>query len=146
MAKAKANALGSTFETLSETANDTLKKNYARSVEMMGEMGELSKKNLEAVAESTKITTKGFEEMGTRAAAYSKDAFEKGVEAARSMTGAQSVQEAMEMQATYTKTAFEAYLEEMNAMTGMFASLVKDASAPLNAQAGQFMSAMQKTA
>lgn len=134
------------FEALSGSANETLKKNYERSMELMGEMGELSKKNLEAVAESTRITTKGFEELGTRAAAYSRDAMEKGVEAARGMTGAKSVQEALELQANYTKSAFEAYLEEVNAMTGMFASMVRKASEPLNAQAGTFMNMMQKTA
>lgn len=146
MAKASTAKTEKMFEALSGTTNETLKKSYERSVELMSEMGELSKKNLDAVAESTKITTQGFEEIGTRAAAYQRDAYEKGVEAAKSMTGVKSVQEAMELQADYTKSAFETYLEEMNAMTGMFASMVRKASEPLNAQAGTFVSMMQKTA
>ncbi len=146
MATSAAKTVETAFESFSATANETMKKSYERSMEMMGEVGELQKKNMEALAESSRITTKGLEELGTRAATYSRDAFEKGVEAARSMGGAQSVQEAMEMQATFTKSAFEAYLEEMNAMTGMFASLVREAAAPLNTQAGEFVSMMQKTA
>ena len=146
MATSAKKTVETAFETFSTTANDTMKKSYERSMEMMGEVGELQKKNMEAFAESSRITTKGLEELGTRAASYSRDAFEKGVEAARSMGGAQSVQEAMEMQASFTKSAFEAYLEEMNAMTGMFASLVREASAPLNTQAGEFVSMMQKSA
>ncbi|MAF58955.1 MULTISPECIES: phasin family protein [Ponticaulis] len=146
MATSAKKTVETAFETFSTTANETMKKSYERSMEMMGEVGELQKKNMEAFAESSRITTKGLEELGTRAASYSRDAFEKGVEAARSMGGAQSVQEAMEMQASFTKSAFEAYLEEMNAMTGMFASLVREASAPLNTQAGEFVSMMQKSA
>lgn len=146
MATSAKKTVETAFETFSTTANETMKKSYERSMEMMGEVGELQKKNMEAFAESSRITTKGLEELGTRAAFYSRDAFEKGVEAARSMGGAQSVQEAMEMQASFTKSAFEAYLEEMNAMTGMFASLVREASAPLNTQAGEFVSMMQKSA
>lgn len=146
MATSAAKTFETAFETFSTTANDTMKKSYDRSMEMMGEMGDLQKKNMEAVAESSRITTKGVEELSTRAASFSREAFEKGVEAAKSMSSAQSVQEAMELQASYTKTAFEAYLEEVNAMTGMFASLVREASAPLNTQAGQFVSMMQKSA
>lgn len=146
MAKSATKTLENTFDAFSSTASDTMKKTYERSLEMYGEFGEIQKKNMEAMAESARITTKGMEELGTRAAAYSKGAFEKGVEAARSVTGAQSVQEAMELQAGYTKSAFEAYLEEVNAMTGMFASMVREAAAPLNTQAGEFMSMMQKTA
>ena len=134
------------FEAISNTASDTMKKSYEKSMELMGEMGELSKKNMEAVAESTRITTKGFEEMGASNATFTRGAYEKGIEAAKSMSSAQSVQEAMELQATYTKSAFEAYLEQVNSMTGKFASLVREASAPINTQAGQFVSMMQKTA
>lgn len=146
MAKVASETAQKAFEAFSTTANDTIKKSYERSVGLMGEMGELGKKNMEAVAESTRITTKSMEEIGTKAAAYSRDAFEKGVEASRSMTGAQSVQEAMEMQANFTKSAFENYVAHVNAMSGLFTSMVREAAAPLNTQAGQFVSMMQKTA
>lgn len=146
MAKSASKTLESNFDAFSSTASDTMKKSYERSLEMFGEFGEIQKKNIEAMTESTRITTKGMEELGTRAAAYSKGAFEKGVEAARTVSSAQSVQEAMELQANFTKSAFESYLEEVNAMTGMFASMVREAAAPINTQAGEFVSKMQKTA
>ena len=146
MAKSTTEAAESTFDAFSGTANETMKKSYERSMEMFGDLGELQKQNMEAMAESTRITTKGMEELGSRAAAFQRGAFEKGVEAARSLTSVQSVQEAMELQANFTKSAFETYLAEMNAMTGMFASMVREAAAPLNTQAGKFVSTMQKTA
>lgn len=134
------------FEAMSGTANETLKKSYERSVELMGEMGELSKKNLEALTESTRIATKGMEEMSTHAAAFSRDSFDKSVEVAKSFSGVKSVQEALELQSQYSKSAFENYFEQMNKMTGLFASTCRQAAEPLNAQAGKFMSMMQKTA
>lgn len=146
MAKATTEKAEKMFETFSTTANETFKKSYERSLEMMNEMSEIGKTNLEAVAQSARITTKGFEELGTRAAAYSRDSFEKSVEAARSLTTAKSVQEAMELQANFSKTAFETYLEELNQVTGKFAALVREASEPLNSQAGKFMSVLQKSA
>ncbi len=134
------------YEQMNANASETLRKGYERSVGVMGEMGELSKKNMEAVAESTKITTKAMEDIGTRYADFSRGTFERGMEAAKSMTSAQSVQEAMEMQAGYAKSFMETYLEEVNALTGRFASMVKDASAPINAQAGQVVSTLQARA
>jgi len=146
MPKAATEKAEKMFETFSTTANETFKKSYDRSVELMGDMNAFSKSNMEAMAESTRIATKGFEQLGTRAATYSRDSFEKGVEAARSLTSAKSVQEAIELQTNYSKTAFETYLEELNQMTGMFASMVREASEPLNTQASKFVSTLQKSA
>lgn len=135
-----------TFETFTTASSDAARKNYERSVAFVGEMTELSKQNLAAVTESAQIAGKAIEEMTTRAASYAKEAAEDAMSTTRSISSAKSVKEALEIQAGYAKTSFDRYLEEMNAWTGLFASSMKNAFEPINAQAGEFVALMQRKA
>jgi phasin family protein len=76
--------------------------------------------------------TKGAETLGARAMAYSKKSMEDQVAAAKSLAGAKSVQEAIELQTTFAKTAFEAYVAEVTKMSETVAASMKETVAPLN--------------
>ena len=91
-----------------------------------------SKKNLEAVIASVTASTKGAEALGAQAMAYSKKAVEDHVAAAKSLSGAKSVQEVIELQTTYAKSALDAYIAEVSKMSDIVSSSVKDAVKPLN--------------
>ena len=135
-----------TFETFTSASSDAARKGFERSVELMGEMNSFGKQNFAAMSESAKVTAKAFETMSTRAAAYMKGASEDFMSASRSVTSAKSVKEAMELQAGYAKSSFDRYVEELNAWTGLFATSMRDAVEPLNAQAGEFVAMMQRKA
>lgn len=134
------------FENFSTASSDAAKKSFERSVALMGEMGEFSKANMAAVAESAQVAGKAAEQIGTRAASYTKEAVEHAMEVGRSVSTAKSVKEAIEIQADFAKTSFDRYLEEMNAWTGLMASSMKSCIEPLNAQAGEFVAMMQRRA
>ena len=91
-----------------------------------------SKKNLEAMIASVTAATKGAETLGAQAMAYSKSSIEGQVAAAKSLAGAKSIQEVVELQTAYAKSALETYMAEVGKMSETVAASVKDSLKPLN--------------
>jgi phasin family protein len=105
-----------------------------KSLTALNELNAQSKSNLEAVVASTTAATKGAETLGAQAMAYSKKAVEDGMSAARSLGGARSVQEVIELQTSYAKSALETYLAEVNKASETVAASFKESLTPLNAR------------
>ncbi|MBW3560426.1 MAG: TIGR01841 family phasin, partial [Proteobacteria bacterium] len=99
--------------------------------------------NLEAVVQSVTAATKGAESIGSQAMTYGRSSLEQGAEAARALTAARSVQEAVELQTNYARTALEGYLNELNRMSETVANSVKESLAPINERATAAMETMQ---
>ena len=124
-------------------ANVAFKDGVEKTLAAMGEVNTHSKKNLEAVIASATAAAKGAETIGTRAATYSKTAFDAQVTAAKALAGAKSVQEAIELQTSFAKTALEAYVAEVGKMTEAFAGSVKEAVKPLNERVTDVVTQLQ---
>ena len=114
MAAKGAETFKTTVEQFTTAGNQAFKDSIEKSLSALGEVNAHSKKNLEAVVASVTAATKGAEALGAQAMAYSKKALEDHVAAAKSLTGAKSVQEVVELQTAYAKSAFEAYIAQMN--------------------------------
>nr|MDQ2861370.1 TIGR01841 family phasin [Pseudomonadota bacterium] len=76
--------------------------------------------------------TKGAETLGARAIAYSRKSMEDHVAAAKSLAGAKSLQEVVELQTAFAKSAFEGYVAEVNKMGETVAASVKESMSPIN--------------
>ena len=129
---AAAETVKNTVEQFTTAGNVAFKDAVEKSLAQLNEMNTHSKKNLEAVIASVTASTKGAEALGAQAMAYSKKAVEDHVAAAKSLSGAKSVQEAIELQTTYAKSALDAYIAEVSKMSDIVSSSVKDAVKPLN--------------
>ena len=53
----------------------------------------------------------------------------------KSLAGAKSVQEAMELQTTFAKSAMEAYIAQMTKASEIVSASIKDSMKPLNERA-----------
>jgi phasin family protein len=129
---ATAEAAKTTVEQLTAASSVAFKDSVEKTLAALNEMNTQSKKNLEAVVASVTAATKGVEALGAQAMAYSKTAFETQVNAARSLAGAKSVQEVMELQTAFAKTALETYMAEVGKMTETVSASMKDSVKPLN--------------
>ena len=127
-----AETVKNTVEQFTTAGNVAFKDAVEKSLAQLNEMNTHSKKNLEAVIASVTASTKGAEALGAQAMAYSKKAVEDHVAAAKSLSGAKSVQEVIELQTTYAKSALDAYIAEVSKMSDIVSSSVKDAVKPLN--------------
>lgn len=129
---AAAETLKTTVEQFTTAGNQAFKDSVEKSLAGLNEMNAHSKKNLEAVVASVTAATKGAESLGAQAMAYSKKAMEDQVTAAKALSGAKSVQEAVELQTTWAKRAMELYMAEVGKMGETVAAAVKDSMKPLN--------------
>ena len=127
-----AETVKNTVEQFTTAGNVAFKDAVEKSLVQLNELNAHSKKNLEAVIASVTASTKGAEALGAQAMAYSKKAVEDHVAAAKSLSGAKSVQEVIELQTTYAKSALDAYIAEVSKMSDIVSSSVKDAVKPLN--------------
>ncbi len=120
------------FEHISAMAPEAVKEQLDRTMTAVSEMGSFGKDNMEAIVASATAYTKGVEAMSARAAAFSKQAVENHMTAAKSILTSRSVQELVERQSAYAKSAFEGYVSEMNQVSEIFAGVAKQALQPFN--------------
>jgi phasin family protein len=124
--------LKSTVEQFTTAGNQAFKDNVEKSLATLNELNAQSKKNLEAVVASVTAATKGAEELGAQTMAFSKQALEEQVAAAKSLAGAKSVQEAVELQTAWAKSAVESYIAQFGKVSEVLAASVKESMKPLN--------------
>ena len=123
--------------------NTAFKDQAEKSLSALNELNTQGKRNLEAMVASVTAATRAAETLGAQAMAYTKTSMEKQVEAARAMTGARSVQEAVELQTTYARSALETYVAEMNKVSETVSAAMKDTLKPLNERATAMVEAAQ---
>jgi phasin family protein len=134
-----------TVEQFTTAGNKAFKDSVEKSMGAIAELNAHSKKNLEAVVASVTAATKGVEALGAHAVAFSKKAVEDQVAAAKTLSGAKSVQEVVELQTSFAKSAFEAYIAEMNKMAETVAASVKESVSPLNERVTALVEKIQST-
>jgi phasin family protein len=143
MAANGAETLKTTVDQFTTAGNQAFKEGIEKSLSALGEANAQSKKNMEAVVASVTAATKGAEALGAQAMAYSKKAIEDQVAAAKSLSGAKSVQEVVELQTAYAKTAFEAYIAQMTKASETVSASVKECFQPINERVTAFVEKVQ---
>ena len=140
---AAAETVKNNVDQITAASNVAFKDGVEKTLTALNEANAVSKKNLEAVVASVTAATKGAEALGAQAMAYSKKSFEDQVTAAKSLSGAKSVQEVVELQTTFAKTALETYMSEFGRMTDTVSASVKDAMKPLNERVTETVERLQ---
>ena len=126
--------LKATAEKFTAAGSQSFKDAVEKSLTAINELNAQSKHNLEAVVASATAATKGAEALGAQVIALSKKALEDNVAAAKSLSSARSVQEAVELQTAWAKSALETYLAEVNKASETVAASVKETLTPINAR------------
>jgi phasin family protein len=129
---AAAEAAKSTVEQFTAATNVAFKEGVEKGLAALNELNAQSKKNLEAMVASATASAKGAEALGAQAMAFSKAVFDTQVSAAKSLAGAKSVQEVVELQTSFAKTALETYMAEFAKMSDTVSASVKESMKPLN--------------
>ena len=124
-----------TAERFAETGNQVFKENVEKSMAAFTDINTQAKRNLEAVVASVTAATKGAETLGAQAMAFSKKSVEDQVAAAKTLSSAKSLQEAVELQTTFAKTSLDAYLAELNKWSDIVSGSVRESLRPINERA-----------
>jgi phasin family protein len=129
-----AETVKATVEKFTTAGNQAFKDGVEKTLASINEANGLAKGNVEAVVESMTAATKGAETVGAQAMAFSKKNWEEAVTAAKTLQGAKSIQEVIELQSKYAKSSMEAYVAEMNLLTETLSASFKDTFKPINAR------------
>jgi phasin family protein len=121
-----------TAERFAATGNQAFKDNVEKSLAAIADMNIQSKRNLEAVVASVTAASKGAESLGAQAMAFSKKAAEDHMAATKTLSGAKSLQEAVELQTAYAKNFLDSYLAELNRWSDTVSGSVKESMRPIN--------------
>jgi phasin family protein len=140
---AAAETAKATIEQFTTAGNQAFKDAIEKSLSGLNDANAHSKKNLEAVIASVTAATKGAETLGAQAMAFSKKSVEDQVAAAKSLSGAKSIQEVVELQTSFAKTALEAYMAEVGKMSETVSASLKDSMKPLNERMTAMVERMQ---
>jgi phasin family protein len=140
---AAAETVKNTVEQFTAASNVAFKDGVEKTLAALNDANTHSKKNLEAVVASVTAATKGAEALGAQAMSFSKTAFENQVSAAKSLAGAKSVQEVVELQTAFAKSALEAYMAQVGVMSETVSASVKDSVKPLNERVTAMVERMQ---
>lgn len=138
-----AETVKSASEQFTAAGNRAFKDSFDKSFAALTELNADSKKNFEALVTSMTAATKGAETLGAHAVAFSRKAVEDQVAAAKTLAGAKSVQEVIELQTGFAKTAFETYVAEVNKMAETVASSLKESASPINERVTAFVERIQ---
>lgn len=143
MAAAKKDAATQTFETVTAASNDAMKDNLEKSLSAINDFSAFQKDSVDAVIASATTATKSIEELNASTMTFAKKSMEDSVAAAKSMAGAKSIQEFIELHSNYTKSTLDAYLAEVNKSSDLMSSMVKDTFKPINDRMSAAVEAMQ---
>jgi phasin family protein len=130
-------------EQFTAASNKAFKDSFEKGLTAFADLNAHQKKNFEALVASATAATKGAETVGAAAVAFSKKAVEDQVAAAKTIAGAKSVQEVIELQTGFAKTAFETYIAEVNKIAETVAASVKESAAPINERVTAFVEHFQ---
>ena len=133
----------STVEQFTVASSTAFKDGVEKTLAAINEANAHSKKNLEAVVASVTAAAKGAETVGAQAMAFSKKAFDDQVAAARSLAGAKSLQEVVELQTNLARTFLESYMSEVGRLSETVSASVKDSMKPLNERMTAMVERMQ---
>ena len=129
-----AETVKATVEKFTTAGNQAFKDGVEKTLAGINEANGLAKGNVEAVVESLTAATKGAETVGAQAIAFSKKNWEEAVTAAKTLQGAKSIQEVIELQSTYAKSSMEAYVANLNLLSETMSASFKDSFKPINAR------------
>ena len=111
--------------------NERARTQIERNTRFAEELTELSKGNVEAFVQSTKIVAKGLETVGQEVADYSRKSFEDASQALKSFTEVKSATDFFRLQSDFARTQFDSLVAESSKLSETMIKLAGDVAEPL---------------
>ena len=122
------------FGAFSGAPTEAMQHAFERLTSLSGDFSGMTKANAEALSQSAQAAGKGFAELNAKAFGFMQANMQRNVETARAFGGFRSAEDFASIQDA-TKASFQAYAEQASEMGTLFASTLRAAAEPLNAQA-----------
>lgn len=120
------------LQSLVTDFNDKAKVAAEKSSRTAEELSDITKGNLEAIVESSKIAAKGFETLGQNAAEYGRTSFERTSATLKSFASVKSPTEFFQLQSELVTSAFDTLAAETARTSEAMLKLAGDIAQPIS--------------
>lgn len=133
----------SAMDQMANSGADMFKDNFEKMMKSMTQFTDFQKETLEAMMESVQTLNKGLETISSEALGFQKKQMEEGVAAAKSVSGAKSLHDLIEVNSDFMKSYFEGYVGQLSKLSDLATTTVKDAGEPMNERYTAFVEMVQ---
>jgi phasin family protein len=123
------------FQNLLADANGRAQDAVKRSQRVAEELADLTRANVEAIVESSRLAAEGARTIGQTVVATSRDGVEQAADAIRSLAEAKSPTEYLQLQNDFARASFDRLVAESSKLTESFVKLAGEAFQPLSNRA-----------
>lgn len=123
------------LQSIATEFNDKAKVAVEKSTKLVEELSEITKGNVEALVESSKIAAKGAETLGQSAAEYGRQSFERSSATFKSFASVKSPTEFFQLQSEVLTSTFDSLAAEAAKTSEAFLKLAGDIAQPLSSRA-----------
>jgi len=120
-----------TFEQIALKTRESMEK----SLTMLDSATEMTRGNVDALVESSRIATSNLQALAQEASHYSKQRMQRAAAAAQALTQVKTVPELMKLQSDYTLNEFTLAIAEMSKLSQMTLQNITAAFEPLQKRA-----------
>jgi hypothetical protein len=99
-------------------------------VQSLEDAGKAGKEFLDAGLKNFASLSKNVQALAVEATEYSRKSFEEGTAALEKLTGARSLEKAVEIQTDYARKAYEGFVAQATRVNELYAEIAKDAYKP----------------
>ena len=123
------------FQTLFAEANERGQEAAKKSQKVAEELADLTRANVEAVVEASRVAAEGARSIGQDVVATSRDNVEQAADAIRSLAEAKSPTEYLQLQGEFARASFDRAVAETSKLTESLVKLAGEAFQPLSNRA-----------
>jgi len=123
------------FQNLFADANGRAQDAVKRSQRVAEELADLTRANVEAIVESSRVAGEAARSIGQDVVATSRDGVEQAADAIRSFAEAKSPTEYLQLQSDFARASFDRLVAESSKLTESFVKLAGEAFQPLSNRA-----------
>ncbi|MBB4641382.1 phasin family protein [Rhizorhapis suberifaciens] len=120
------------FQAIFGDFNEKTKATVEKSGKIVEEVNEITKGNVEALVESSKIAVKGAEAFGQEAAEYGRKSFEKATATIKNFASVKSPTEFFQLQSEFFSSAFDSFASEASKNSEAVLKLAGDVVQPIS--------------
>lgn len=119
---------------------------FTQAFPFAGQFGDLGKDAMSASTESAKASVKSFQDASAAFMRQAQDRMSMTVETGKTLAGAKTMEEAVEIQSAFMRSAFKAHMDGLSELAGIYTTAVKDCMEPFAGYTKELIDEGKKTA
>jgi phasin family protein len=123
------------FQTLFADAGERGQELVKKSQKVAEELADLTRANVEAVVEASRVAAEGARAIGQDVVAKQRDSVEQTADTIRSLAEAKSPTEYLQLQSDFARASFDRFVAESSKLTESFVKLAGETFQPLSNRA-----------